>query len=78
MIEKERRATVKLSVIALFLLVATLFTFVGYAQLSDTLKIQGSVKIEIPYGLFITEIIEKSANNVEHEDHRFLEYTTTL
>ena len=78
MIEKERRATVKLSVIALFLLVATLFSCLGYAQVTDTLRIQGSAKIEVPYGLFITEIIEQGASNVEHESHRFLDYTTTV
>lgn len=68
----------KLSLIAIFLVFATLFSFVGYAQLSDTLRIHGSVKIEMPYGLFITEIIEKGASNVDHESHRFIEYSTTV
>ena len=68
----------KLSLIALFLVVATLFSFVGYAQLSDTLRIHGSAKIEVPYGLFITEIIEKGASNIDHESHQFIEYSTTV
>ena len=68
----------KLSIIALFLIFATLFTFMGYAQLTDTLRIQGSATVQVPYGLFIVQVIEKGNTNVDHEDHRFLEYTTTL
>ena len=68
----------KLSVIAIFLLVVTLFTFVGYAQLTDNLKIQGSATVQIPYGLFITEVIEKGNTDVDHQSHRFITHTTTL
>ena len=68
----------KLSLIAAFLIFATLITSLGFAQVSDTLKIYGTAKIEMPYGLFITEIIPKGASNVDHESHRFIEYSTTV
>ena len=64
--------------IAVFLVIATFFTNMGYAKLTDTLRIQGTATAQVPYGLFITQVIEKSNTNVDHEDHRFLEYTTTL
>ena len=64
--------------IATFLVIATFFTNLGYAKLTDTLRVQGSATVQIPYGLFITQVIEKGNTNVDHEDHRFLEYTTTL
>ena len=63
---------------ATFLVIATFFTNLGYAKLTDTLRVQGSATVQIPYGLFITQVIEQGNTNVDHEDHRFLEYTTTL
>ena len=68
----------KLSIIAVFLVVATLFTCIGYAGFTDTLRIHGTIKVEVPYGLFITEIIDMGASNIDHESHRFIEYTTTV
>ena len=68
----------KLSLIALFLVFATLFSFVGYAQLTNTLKVQGTATVQIPYGLFIVQVIEKGTSNIDHESHKFIEYTTTL
>ena len=68
----------KRALLALFLVVSTLFTSLGFAELSDTLTIRGSAKIEMPYGLFITEVIPMGASNVDHESHSFIEYSTTL
>ena len=64
--------------IAAFLAVATVFTGMGYAQLSDPLRVEGSASVQIPYGLFITKVTEKGKTNVDHEEHSFISYTTTL
>lgn len=68
----------KKGLIALFLVVATFFTSVGYAELSDMLRIHGSAKVEIPYGLFITEINKGANSNINHESHSFIEHSTTV
>ena len=76
---KERSATVKRTVIiALCLSVAMLFTCVGYAQLTETMRVEGSATVQIPYGLFITKVTEVSNTNVDHESHSFISYSTTL
>ena len=44
---------------AVFLVIATFFTTMGYAELTDALRVQGSATVQVPYGLFITQVIEK-------------------
>ena len=68
----------KKGLVALFLVIATLFTNVGYAELSDMLRIHGSAKVETPYGLFITEIVKKGESNINHESHTFVAHSTTV
>lgn len=68
----------KKGLIALFLVVATFFTSIGYAELSDMLRIHGSAKVEMPNGLFITEINKGANSNINHESHSFIEYSTTV
>lgn len=62
--------------IALVLMVG--FTTVGYAALTDTLNITGSAKIEIPYGLFITQIKTQGTNNVDRNEFSYKDYSTTV
>lgn len=63
---------------AVFLVIATFFTTMGYAELTDALRVQGSATVQVPYGLFITQVIEKGNTNIDHEDHSFIKHTTTL
>ena len=54
------------------------FTCIGYAALTDTLSIRGTAKVDIPSGLFIINVSEKSRNNVDTQTVSYMEYTTTL
>ena len=62
--------------IALFLMCA--FNCIGYAVVVDNLTIIGNAKIDIPSGLFITNISTVSSNNVDANQVTFLDYTTTV
>ena len=55
------------------------FISIGYAELTDTLSIRGSAEIEIPYGLFITNIQPKNAaTRLDVTDVSFAQYSTTV
>ena len=66
------------SAICILLVFLCLFSSVGFASLSDSTKILGRAKVNIPYGLFITSVTTKSTTTVDHESHSFLDYSTTL
>lgn len=67
------------SAICILLTVLCLFSSVGYAALSDSLQISGEASVEIPYGLFITNIETISeSDNIESNEVSFLPYTTTV
>ena len=51
---------------------------IGYAALSDSINIAGTAKVEIPYGLFITEVSVSNYSNADKREGEHLEYTTTL
>lgn len=56
-----------------------LFTTIGYSALTDSLIIQGTAEVEIPSGLFITNIeISGSASGLDQYDVSFIEYSTTV
>ena len=54
------------------------FMTLGYAALTDNLRISGTAKIDIPMGLFITKVEYGSSSNVDKNVAEHLEYTTTL
>ncbi len=54
------------------------FLTVGYATVSDTLSIRGQAKIEIPAGLFITNIEVAKASGVDVNNFSFTPYSTTV
>ena len=54
------------------------FVGVGYAELTDTLNIRGSAKIDVPEGLFIIDVSTTGTTNVDRNEVEFLEYSTTL
>ena len=70
-----RRTKIFLSIALSFILV---FTVIGYAALTDNLSLQGTASVQIPEGLFITEIKTLGTNNVNHQAVSFLQYTTTV
>ena len=55
-----------------------LFISIGYASFTDDLTIRGSAEVEIPEGLFITEITTSSTTNIEHYTVDYLQYSTTV
>ena len=55
-----------------------LFTAIGYSALTDNLELAGSVSVQIPEGLFITEIRTLGTNDVDHQSVSFIQYTTTV
>ena len=64
--------------LAVAMLLMTCMISVGYASLTDTLKIQGTANIEVPSGLFITDIREQGVSNVDHQSASFYSYSTTV
>ena len=68
----------KTGAICILLAFLCLFSAVGYATISDTMQIIGSARVEIPYGLFITNIKVKSTSNVDNHAYEFKPYTTTV
>ncbi|MBE6635434.1 MAG: hypothetical protein E7617_04465 [Ruminococcaceae bacterium] len=68
---------IKATAFAVFVLMFS-FMCIGYAALTDTLSIRGSAKIEIPSGLFITNIEVDGTSNVDKNEYEFLDYTTTV
>ena len=67
-----RRMTVLLSVALSFIL---LFSAVGYSAVSGRLGLTIAVKSDVPYGLFITSVTEKSgAKEVTSSYEDYLSY----
>ena len=55
-----------------------LFMSVGYAALTDSMRVSGTAKIDIPYGLFIVNVDYGTSSNIDKNQASHLEYTTTL
>lgn len=67
------------ALVCLALSFAFCFLTVGYAALSDNLKITGKAEISIPEGLFITDVQRVgNANNLDNESVSFVQYSTTV
>ena len=64
--------------ICISLSVMCLFVCVGYASVTDSLQIAGTVEVEIPYGLFITNIRELSNTNPGSASVSCVEFSTTV
>ena len=65
-------------ILAVVLVCMTCFMSLGYAELSDTLSVNGSANIKIPEGLFITQVKTLSSSNTDKNTVTFLEYSTTV
>lgn len=55
-----------------------LFVGIGYAAISNTISVLGTADVEIPSGLFITDIKIKSSGNLDYQTVSYLDYTTTV
>lgn len=58
--------------------VMCLFTCVGYAAVTSKLAIRGKAKIEIPEGLFITNIKTIGSSNLDKNNVSYVEHSTTV
>lgn len=67
---------VLLGVMALSLMVS--FLSIGYATVTDNLRISGRAEIQIPSGLFITDIKHISSSGLDVSDASYTEYSTTV
>lgn len=54
------------------------FMCIGYAEVSESLRVKGTASVEIPSGLFITDVKVDSTSYVDKQSFEFYEYTTTL
>jgi len=70
--------TWKISATCILLAFLCLLSSVGYASLSKPMEINGSIKVDIPYGLFITNITTTTSSNVDHDSVSYLPYSTTV
>ena len=57
--------TWKISVTCILLAFLCMFSALGYAEVTSSMRIFGSVKTDIPYGLFITNITTENTSNVD-------------
>lgn len=55
-----------------------LFTTIGYSALTDSLTVSGTAEVDIPSGLFITNITTKSQSNIDRNTVSFIDYSTTV
>ena len=66
-------------VVGIMLSFMIVFTSIGYAAVTDSFAVKGTVEIDIPYGLFITDIqVKGTPENIDHYVVEFLPYTTTV
>ena len=56
----------------------TCFIGIGYATLTDDLKLDGKANVQIPEGLFITNVKTTSTSNTDKNTVSFVEYSTTV
>ena len=59
-------------------MLVTCFFSVGFAQISDNLQVQGSTRISVPEGLFITDIVVNGSSDIDHQSVIFIPYSTTV
>ncbi len=65
-------------IICIALSFMVLFSSIGFAALTDDLKIRGEVVVEFPSGLFITNISLDSSSNIQTQSASQLPYSTTI
>ncbi len=68
------------SLLCISLSLMCVFSCIGYAAVSGSLRIKGTAKADIPYGLFITNITTTGMSNLDTNGNsvEFLPYSTTI
>lgn len=69
------------SLLCISLSLMCLFSGVGYAAISETINISGSAKLELPEGVFITNITDSSDpknSNLDRNDFSYVHASTTI
>ena len=70
--------TWQISITCILLAFLCLFSSLGYAAFSEPIRIGGSAKIDVPYGLFITNVSTPSTTNIDKNNVSFIQYSTTI
>ena len=70
--------TWKISVICILLAFLCMFSAIGYAALSTSMMVTGMVKVDIPYGLFITGVSTQGTSNIDSNSVSYMQYSTTV
>ena len=70
--------TWKICATCILLAFLCLFSSTGYAALSGTLRVSGTAKNDIPYGLFITNVSTDTSSRIDKNNASYLEYSTTI
>ena len=70
--------TWKICAICILLAFLCLLSSLGYAAVSSTMRVSGSVKTDIPYGLFITSVSTTNTSNTDKNQVSYLQYSTAL
>ena len=70
--------TWKISATCILLAFLCLFSSLGYAELSGNVRVSGTAKNDIPYGLFITNVKTQGTTKVEKNEVSYLPYSTSI
>ena len=50
----------------------------GYAAITSTMQVRGTARIDIPYGLFITNVVTQGTTNIDKNIVSYVPYSTTI
>ena len=70
--------TWKISVICILLAFLCSLSAIGFASLSSSMEINGTVKVDIPYGLFITSVTTRGMSSVDSNSVSFIQNSTAI
>ena len=67
-------------VLIIVMLLMTCFIGIGYAALTTDLSVQGEINLQVPDGLFITniEVVDGSEKNMDHNEYSYASHSTTV
>lgn len=67
-------------VLIIVMLLMTCFIGIGYAALTTDLSVQGEINLQVPDGLFITniEVVDGSKKNMDHNEYSYASHSTTV
>lgn len=69
---------VQAAILGIVIILMSTFMCLGYASLTDDLKVDATASFQIPQGLFITNIKVKGSSNIDHQTAEYIQYSTTV